>query len=37
VGLATGLFIAAITLTVRFWMLTRPGSKFAPEFVGASG
>jgi multidrug resistance protein, MATE family len=37
VGLATGLFIAAITLTARFWMLTRPGSKFAPEFVGASG
>src|SRR3984893_9625172 len=37
VGLATGLFIAAITLTVRFWMLTRPGTKFAPEFASASG
>jgi MATE family multidrug resistance protein len=24
VGLATGLFIAAITLTTRFWLLTRP-------------
>jgi multidrug resistance protein, MATE family len=28
-GLATGLFIAAITLTIRFWLLTRPGRKFA--------
>ena len=26
-GLATGLFIAAITLTGRFWLLTRPGHK----------
>jgi MATE family multidrug resistance protein len=24
VGLAAGLFIAAITLTTRFWLLTRP-------------
>ena len=29
VGLATGLFIAAITLTIRFWLLTRPGRRFA--------
>jgi len=29
VGLATGLFIAAITLTTRFWLLTRPGRRFA--------
>ena len=28
-GLATGLFIAAITLTIRFWLLTRPGRRFA--------
>ena len=28
-GLATGLFIAAITLTTRFWLLTRGGKKFA--------
>ena len=28
-GLATGLFIAAITLTTRFWLLTRPGKRFA--------
>ncbi len=28
-GLAIGLFIAAITLTIRFWLLTRPGKKFA--------
>jgi multidrug resistance protein, MATE family len=28
-GLATGLFIAAITLTTRFWLLTRPGRRFA--------
>jgi MATE family multidrug resistance protein len=28
-GLATGLFIAAITLMTRFWLLTRPGRKFA--------
>jgi multidrug resistance protein, MATE family len=28
-GLATGLFIAAITLTIRFWLLTRPWRKFA--------
>jgi len=26
-GLATGLFIAAITLTLRFWLLTRPGEE----------
>ena len=26
-GLAAGLFIAAITLTGRFWLLTRPGHK----------
>jgi len=29
VGLATGLFVAAITLTIRFWLLTRPGRRFA--------
>jgi MATE family multidrug resistance protein len=29
VGLATGLFLAAITLTTRFWLLTRPGRRFA--------
>jgi multidrug resistance protein, MATE family len=28
-GLAIGLFIAAITLTIRFWLLTRPGRRFA--------
>ena len=28
-GLASGLFIAAITLTTRFWLLTRPGKSFA--------
>jgi len=28
-GLATGLFIAAITLTIRFWLLTPPGRRFA--------
>ena len=28
-GLATGLFIAAITLTIRFWLLIRPGRRFA--------
>jgi multidrug resistance protein, MATE family len=27
-GLATGLFIAAITLTTRFYLLTRPGRRF---------
>jgi multidrug resistance protein, MATE family len=27
-GLATGLFIAAITMTIRFWLLTRPGKRF---------
>ncbi len=26
-GLALGLFIAAVTLTTRFWLLTRPGHK----------
>jgi MATE family multidrug resistance protein len=26
-GLAIGLFIAAITLTLRFWLLTRPGTE----------
>ena len=31
-GLAIGLCIAAITLTTRFWMLTRPGNKFALAF-----
>jgi multidrug resistance protein, MATE family len=31
-GLATGLFIAAITLTTRFWLLTRPGKRFARVF-----
>lgn len=28
-GLAIGLFIAAITLTTRFWLLTRVGATFA--------
>jgi MATE family multidrug resistance protein len=28
-GLATGLFLAAITLTTRFWLLTGPGNRFA--------
>jgi multidrug resistance protein, MATE family len=27
-GLATGLFIAAVTMTIRFWLLTRPGNRF---------
>ncbi|MBV8376011.1 MAG: MATE family efflux transporter [Verrucomicrobia bacterium] len=27
-GLAAGLFLAAITLTTRFWLLTRPGKRF---------
>jgi len=31
-GLATGLFIAAITLTTRLWMLTRPGNRIAVAF-----
>ena len=26
-GLATGLFVAAVTLTTRFWLLTRPGKE----------
>ena len=34
-GLATGLFLAAITLTTRFWVLTGPGSKIAALILPA--